>query len=207
MCQNAAATKTNGGGSACFLRRFTACTSLGLFMGPGLLPQWRGEGSCRSNRGASSRDEGDYARLVHIEIPVTGRVARARIGVDAPIRKVANAPRRYNPASRWRCVDEHTETTDRELVAALSATSQNRIQKTGLGAVVEWWGAYRSAKLSQVGSIAHAVHGAIRRLGGENAAQRSHCGSLVGGHLRTQQVRDGNGGDDQNDRHNDQKLD
>ena len=139
-------------------------------MRPGLLSQWRGEGSCRSNRGASSRDEGDHPRLVYIEIPVTGRVARGRIAVDAPIRKVANAPRRYNPANRRRCVDEHTETTDRELVAALSATSQNRIQKPCLGAVVERCGAYRSAKLSQVRSIAHAVHRAIRRLGGENAA-------------------------------------
>src|SRR5437879_193164 len=109
MCQNAAATKTNGGGSACFLRRSTACTSLGLFMRPGLLSQRRGEGSCRSSRGASSRNEGDHARLVHIEIPVTGRVARGRIAVDAPTRKVANAPRRYNPANRRRCVDEHTE--------------------------------------------------------------------------------------------------
>src|SRR2546422_9248182 len=136
----------------------------------GLLWYWRADSCCRSCGVANTRGEGDYARLVHIEIPVTSRVARGRIGVDAPIRKVANARRGYNPANRRRCINEHTGTTDRELVAALSATSQNRINKPSLGAVVQCWGAYRSAKLSQVCSIAHPVHRAIRRLAGENAA-------------------------------------
>src|SRR5204863_218666 len=52
-----------------------------------------------------------------------------------------------------------------------------------------------------------APTGRIRHFRGADGANRAHSGGFIGCDFRTQQVRNGDGRDDQNDRHNDQQFD
>ena len=71
-------------------------------------------------------------------------------------------------------------------------------------------GSARSArpKLAQVGGVAHGgIRRLIRNFSSVDGTNRAHCRRLVGCDTCTQQVRNGDGSDDQDDRHYDQQLD
>src|SRR6266849_1061746 len=91
----------------------------------------------------------------------------------------------------------------REDVAALGARSQDRVNQVrkrcrGRGC---------RPQIGQRGRVAGPVGGGVSDASRVDRPQRANRRRFVRRHLRTQQVGDGNRRDDQNDRHDDQKLD
>ena len=107
---------------------------------------------------------------------------------------------------------------ERDDVAALGAAAaagrgrgaaQNRIQQHRVGRGGRGVARRRArSQCRQVRGIARSrIGGGVRDFRRIHCAQRTNCRSLIGGNSRAQQVRNGDGGDDQNDRNYYQQLD
>src|SRR4029077_21090625 len=127
----------------------------------------------------------DHARLIG-EVHILAGGSRGNGGSGYRIRLVAPA----------RAEDK--------CVAALASTCEdrvNQVRRRGTGRAARGDRAQvreRRRELAIAGGVSDAR--CVQR------TQRAHRGSLVGGDLRPQQVGDGDGGDNQNDRHHDQKF-
>src|ERR1700730_2592441 len=105
------------------------------------------------------------------------------------------------------CRGRATSAYGHEVVSALGPAAQVAIDqasgsRTGSGATCS-----RRAQVGQRCSIARSISTGISDLCSVDGAQRTDCGSFVGRHFGAQQVRNGDGRDDQNERHNDEQLD
>jgi hypothetical protein len=90
------------------------------------------------------------------------------------------------------------------LNAGLDRTSNYVICEAGM-ILIAW---YPGAQLRQGARITHPGKlENINRLRIMQVPQNRHCSGFIRCHLAAQKVRDGNAGDDQNDRHHDQQLD
>src|SRR5271163_315452 len=118
-----------------------------------------------------------------------------------------------NAGRRERGVDSvnRIRTNRREGITALGTQGQHGVKQASVGKgrnVRRSALRYRPAEVANGRRVAAVrERGRIRDFRSVHAAQRTDCRSFVGGHTRTQQVRDGDRRDDQNDRHDDQKLD
>src|ERR1035441_2875631 len=95
-----------------------------------------------------------------------------------------------------------------ELIAALGATAQSRIDQAGVGRGGRNRGASRARQIRQGACKAHCpIGGVVRNLCCIECAKRPHRSRLVRRNPRPQQVRDSNRGDDKDNRHHNQQLD
>src|SRR5579871_230152 len=150
------------------------------------LAQW----STVDRGGRTRRIRADHAGLVGEKCTLTGHASARGNCRQSVLQNVAVVIRRTGGVS--------------EGVAALRAARQNCVNQ--FCRTCSCGAACRSAEASQGRGIA-VVCGVVLGGGGVDGAQRTYGRRLIGRNLRAQQVRDGDGRDNQDDRHDDQELD
>src|SRR5712692_51795 len=132
-----------------------------------------------------------------------GGVRTARVGADHARLIGVEGPLPGCPNGYWSCLDvvRGSTTGKSERIAALGAAGEDRVNQVRRGGC--GWAA--RTQVRQGGRVA-AVGGRIGDASRVQRSQRAHRRGFVRSHLRTQQVGDGDRRDDQNDCHDDQKL-
>src|SRR5712692_4871653 len=130
----------------------------------------------------------DHTGLVGEEPALPGRATVQGLG-DNRVGHVLPARRGYTPIG--------------ELVATLAAAGQDTVNQVSRGRC----GRVCRLQIAQRVRVAGPVGGGVSDTSRVDRPQRANRRRFVRRHLRTQQVGDGNRRDDQNDRHDDQKLD
>jgi len=93
-----------------------------------------------------------------------------------------------------------------EGISALGTRGQQRVDQaggSGTGDAAHGSGPAGAQIAERAGEAYAWVGSYVRHLGGDEGANRRHCGRLVGRNLGTQQIRDRNRGDDQDDGNDD----
>ena len=134
----------------------------------------------------------DYKTLVHVVIHPARLPEGGRIGIQSE-----RVPGLGGGVELGGRVDEG--------VAALASAGQGLVHQTGGGGRNGLPGS-RRAQVCKTGGIARSKGGRVSDLTGANDPNALDGGGLIGGDAAAQEIGDGDGGDDQDDRHYNQEF-